>query len=550
MNNLDLKNRISALISSLNEGLFERKNAIKLCMLAALCGESVFMLGPPGIAKSMIARRLSEAFEEINSFEYLMTRFSTPEEVFGPISIKALKEEGKYERLTGGYLPKAHVVFLDEIWKSGPAILNTLLTVINERIFKNGEVTEHIPLHLLITASNELPEQNSGLEALYDRMLIRIWLDPLKNKQNFKSMLTHQYSEHHIADRLKIKESELKIWQEEISKIAVTNEVFEDLYYLKGELEKLTEKAQNNDSTQSENVKQQMITLSTLYISDRRWKKAYHLMCASAYFNGRVQVEKIDLLLIKDIMWNTLHNRRHVYNIIKKYAITKLYKQEDCLIKLEDLAMNISQVITNIINDIGIKMSPKSHSLIKTKNDYVLNFTNNDLDAHAQRQRIVFLDECHFDPDNIDVITRTATVENKALRRWIRSTRAVPIHLNDNTIVEINFTVDSKNNLVARSHSGKIIGMTFVKRTGCPKWLKAKWQQQLTTLLTDFENINKLITFSQNRFQANADHLFISEDIMLEITQSINQLHEKKKLIAAQFDNLNAELSVIEEELS
>ena len=184
-----MKERFEQLLREMNRGIFEKETEISLSLLAALAGESVILLGPPGVAKSMVARQLKTAFRDAQSFEYLMSRFSTPDEIFGPVSIQKLKTSDTYERAVEGYLPTADVVFLDEIWKAGPAIQNTLLTVINEKIFRNGNREMHLPLKLLVAASNELPAKGEGLEALWDRFVIRIESRPIKLEKNFRAML-------------------------------------------------------------------------------------------------------------------------------------------------------------------------------------------------------------------------------------------------------------------------------------------------------------------------------------------------------------------------
>ena len=166
--------QIKLLLKTLSQGVFEKEHIIAMALLSAIAGESIFLLGPPGTAKSLVARRLKLAFKDGVAFEYLMSRFSTPDEIFGPVSISLLKNEDRYERVVDGFLPTSTIVFLDEIWKASPSIQNSLLTAINERIFQNGRSTISLPMKALIAASNELPAEDEGLEALWDRFLVRM----------------------------------------------------------------------------------------------------------------------------------------------------------------------------------------------------------------------------------------------------------------------------------------------------------------------------------------------------------------------------------------
>lgn len=209
--------RLNQLIKELQKGIYEKDVIFRLSLLAMLSGESIFLLGKPGIAKSLISRRMKYAFTNGTIFEYLMSKFSTPEEIFGPISIEEL-QKGVYLRLIDNYLPSAEIAFLDEIWKAGPSIQNTLLTIINEKIFRNAGKDQKVPLKLLISASNELPTEGQGLEALFDRFIIRYIAKGLEDEDIFNDMLASTANlDINIDPNLSINREEYEIWKKKLA---------------------------------------------------------------------------------------------------------------------------------------------------------------------------------------------------------------------------------------------------------------------------------------------------------------------------------------------
>lgn len=321
--------RFKQLLGEMNRGIYEKETEISLSLLAALAGESIILLGPPGVAKSMVARQLKTAFRDAQSFEYLMSRFSTPDEIFGPVSIQKLKTSDTYERAVEGYLPTADVVFLDEIWKAGPAIQNTLLTVINEKIFRNGNWEMHLPLKLLVAASNELPAKGEGLEALWDRFVIRIESRPIKLEKNFRAMLLDSHADFlgstdftdstdfsgftgglghaDFADNadfsdLKITSEEYAEWTERIDKIGVKIEVLDAISAIRKSL-----RAVNVDEAAERR---------NIYVSDRRWKNIVRLLRTSAFMQDREEVDICDLLPIYHCLWQEPEERDAIRNIV------------------------------------------------------------------------------------------------------------------------------------------------------------------------------------------------------------------------------------------
>ncbi|GMH32626.1 hypothetical protein BSKO_00460 [Bryopsis sp. KO-2023] len=296
-----LKERLGVAMTVMEQGLVERETEVRLLLLSALSGEHILFIGPPGTAKSELGRRLSNLCEG-QFFERLLTRFSVPEELFGPLSMRAL-EDDQYIRQTEGYLPQATVAFVDEIFKANSAILNTLLTVLNERLFDNGSERVPVPLLCMVGASNELPESEE-LDALYDRFLVRKevrqvsgggLVELLEIAGNNPDGLTMNGSGGIDGVVALLGERDFVFARMEARKsVKVPREVIDLLADLRTWLQEQCE--------------------PPVYLSDRRLVKAVGLMQVAAFTDGRDTVSQYDCMLLQHVFWNQPDEADRIYD--------------------------------------------------------------------------------------------------------------------------------------------------------------------------------------------------------------------------------------------
>ena len=316
------------MLKVMSEGIYEKEHILAMTLLCAISGESIFLLGPPGTAKSLVARRLKLAFSNANAFEYLMSRFSTPDEIFGPVSISLLKNEDRYERVVNGFLPTATVVFLDEIWKAGPSIQNALLTAINERIFQNGRSTLSLPMKVLIAASNELPMEDEGLEALWDRFLVRMVSNCIQTESVFFKMIRQKpVKDITMPKELEITDDTYESWQQEIHAVAIPDNVCAVVTTIRKRLreEGLKDGNKNID----------------FYVSDRRWKKCFHIMQTAAFLNGRNYIDLTDIPILFHCLWNTAEVIPSIIDIVANSLTGEIDKKIDKIQKEIDIAIKM-----------------------------------------------------------------------------------------------------------------------------------------------------------------------------------------------------------------
>ena len=189
------RRKLIAIEGELNGEVLERKEEVRSLLLALVAGEHLLLLGSPGTAKSALGRALCDRIDGGSYFSVLLTRHATPALVFGPERLSALRED-RYEQNTTGMLPEATVAFIDEVFKCNSSVLNGMLPILNEGLYKNGTTWQRVPLEMCVAASNEMPEDREELGALYDRFLVRHLVEPVRDDRNFEAILLRKTGAH------------------------------------------------------------------------------------------------------------------------------------------------------------------------------------------------------------------------------------------------------------------------------------------------------------------------------------------------------------------
>lgn len=282
-----LQQKFADAASVINASLVERHEEVELALTGLLAGEHVLFVGIPGTAKSMVLDAIVKwCGSADNTFSELLGKFTTPENVFGPISLTGMKKDD-YRRVTVGYLPASHFAFLDEIFKASSAILNTMLKVLNERQFRNGsQGVVKCPLRFCVAASNEWPggEGQDSLEALFDRFLLRKKVNPISTSDGLQRLLFSPNLTPEFSDTLSI--DELDEARLEVLALPWTNEAMaamvEMLHKLKSE---------------------------GIHIGDRRKRKSINVARAYAWLLGSSKVEVEHLAILAHSLWNDPHEQ-------------------------------------------------------------------------------------------------------------------------------------------------------------------------------------------------------------------------------------------------
>jgi MoxR-like ATPase len=314
-----LRDQLLLIERELNTRYIDMEQPIHGLLLATLAEQHLLFIGPPGGAKSQLIEDFSQYLGS-KPFFRLMTRNTTPDEIFGPLDIQGMAgsatQQSIYRRITKGKLPEAQFAVLDEIFKAGSPILNGLLRILMERKYENDGQELSVPLIFCVGASNELPAEEDGLQAILDRFLLRYHIRNFESGIAIEQML--QLKGKPRPHSCKIQVADIKVAQAEIAKMARTTEAVESIKTLHGAL-----------------------TAAGIIGSNRRWSQLDTVMACESWLKGEKEISPESLEVAGHIFWTQVKDINKVQMAVAKSGNPLKAYCDDLLIRLREAVKDL-----------------------------------------------------------------------------------------------------------------------------------------------------------------------------------------------------------------